>query len=410
MKKSILLLLPIGLLCAACGKEKKQEIPLTQVRQETFYIDLYEEGDIQATQSKVISSPEISWRYGDLKITYVVDDGQEVEAGDTVVIFDPSEVRKAIVDAESRLEIHYAELEKMQAQQESDMEEMMADFEVTELSLEISRLEYESAEYEAVIKKKEIELNLERATIALEQAKSQIENRKKIQKEELTQKKLIISQAKSELEDAYNTLNLLFVTSPSPGIAIVSQNNTTGLKFQEGDQVWKGQPMIELPNLNELKAAIKINEVDIAKITKGQRVIIRPDAFSDSLYFGHIQTVANLAVNKERNSRIKVFPVDVLINSYPTDLMPGLTVSCRIIIDEIPDAVYIPLNALFKEGIQDIVYVKTATGFRIQEVKTGQSNADYIIIEEGLKAGENIAMANPFLVAEANKSSKKQAQ
>ncbi|HPN47424.1 MAG TPA: HlyD family secretion protein [Bacteroidales bacterium] len=410
MKKSILLLLPIGLLCAACGKEKKQEIPLTQVRQETFYIDLYEEGDIQATQSKVISSPEISWRYGDLKITYVVDDGQEVEAGDTVVIFDPSEVRKAIVDAESRLEIHYAELEKMQAQQESDMEEMMADFEVTELSLEISRLEYESAEYEAVIKKKEIELNLERATIALEQAKSQIENRKKIQKEELTQKKLIISQAKSELEDAYNTLNLLYVTSPSPGIAIVSQNNTTGVKFQEGDQVWKGQPMIELPNLNELKAAIKINEVDIAKITKGQRVIIRPDAFSDSLYFGHIQTVANLAVNKERNSRIKVFPVDVLINSYPTDLMPGLTVSCRIIIDEIPDAVYIPLNALFKEGIQDIVYVKTATGFRIQEVKTGQSNADYIIIEEGLKAGENIAMANPFLVAEADKSSKKQAQ
>ncbi|HQB71401.1 MAG TPA: HlyD family secretion protein [Bacteroidales bacterium] len=410
MKKSILLLLPIGLLCAACGKEKKQEIPLTQVRQETFYIDLYEEGDIQATQSKVISSPEISWRYGDLKITYVVDDGQEVEAGDTVVIFDPSEVRKAIIDAESRLEIHYAELEKMQAQQESDMEEMMADFEVTELSLEISRLEYESAEYEAVIKKKEIELNLERATIALEQAKSQIENRKKIQKEELTQKKLIIGQAKSELEDAYNTLNLLFVTSPSPGIAIVSQNNTTGLKFQEGDQVWKGQPMIELPNLNELKAAIKINEVDIAKITKGQRVIIRPDAFSDSLYFGHIQTVANLAVNKERNSRIKVFPVDVLINSYPTDLMPGLTVSCRIIIDEIPDAVYIPLNALFKEGIQDIVYVKTATGFRIQEVKTGQSNADYIIIEEGLKAGENIAMANPFLVAEADKSSKKQAQ
>ncbi len=410
MKKSILLLLPIGLLCAACGKEKKQEIPLTQVRQETFYIDLYEEGDIQATQSKVISSPEISWRYGDLKITYVVDDGQEVEAGDTVVVFDPSEVRKAIVDAESRLEIHYAELEKMQAQQESDMEEMMADFEVTELSLEISRLEYESAEYEAVIKKKEIELNLERATIALEQAKSQIENRKKIQKEELTQKKLIISQAKSELEDAYNTLNLLFVTSPSPGIAIVSQNNTTGLKFQEGDQVWKGQPMIELPNLNELKAAIKINEVDIAKVTKGQRVIIRPDAFSDSLYFGHIQTVANLAVNKERNSRIKVFPVDVLINSYPTDLMPGLTVSCRIIIDEIPDAVYIPLNALFKEGIRDIVYVKTATGYRIQEVKTGQSNTDYIIIEEGLKAGENIAMANPFLVAEADKSSKKQAQ
>jgi multidrug efflux pump subunit AcrA (membrane-fusion protein) len=103
--------------------------------------------------------------------------------------------------------------------------------------------------------------------------------------------------------------------------------------------------------------------------------------------------------------------VDVLINSSSTDLMPGLTVSCRIIIDEIPNAVYIPINALFKEGIQDIVYVKTSTGFRVQEVSTGESNTDYIIIEEGLNAGESIAMANPFLVAEEEeKTSKKQAK
>lgn len=410
MKKNIVLIIAFGLLWAGCGKTKKQEMPLTQVRQETFYLDLYEEGEIQATQSKVITSPEISWRYGDLKITYIVDDGQEVETGDTIVIFDPSEVRKAIVDAESRLEIHFAELEKMQAQQESDLEEMLADFEVTKLSLEISRIEYESAEYEAEIKKKEIELNLEKATIALDQAKSQIDNRKRIQQEELTQKQLFISQAQSELEDAYNTLDLLFVVSPSPGIAIIRLNHTTEVKFQEGDQVWKGQAMIELPNLNELRADVKINEVDIAKISKAQRVIIRPDAFSDSLYYGQIQTIANLAVNKERNSRIKVFPVEILINSRLTDLMPGLTVSCRIIIDELPNALFIPLNALFKEGIQDIVYVKTATGFRVQEVKTGPSNTDYIVIEEGLKPGESLAMANPFLVPEEEKSSKKQAK
>ena len=46
-------------------------------------------------------------------------------------------------------------------------------------------------------------------------------------------------------------------------------------------------------------------------------------------------TVANLAQNKDNKSKIKVFPVEIVINEYNKNLLPGLTVSCRIIVDEI---------------------------------------------------------------------------
>ena len=140
---------------AACGKKTDQQIPEARVAQGTFYIDIYEEGEIEAINSINITSPNIPWRFGNLKISAIVEDGKQVQTGDTVLTFDPSEVRKAILDYEDRLIVSNAELEKMLAQHELDMEGLNADYEVTRISHEISRMQLESAAYESEIKRRE---------------------------------------------------------------------------------------------------------------------------------------------------------------------------------------------------------------------------------------------------------------
>lgn len=384
------------IVCSACKKKDTGDVPLGSVTKGTFYIDMYEEGEIEAVNSLNISSPTISWRYGNLKITHIVKDGQEVNTGDTLLIFDPSEVQKAIVEAEGRLEISLAELEKMVAQHDSELEELKADYEVTKISQEISKIRFESAVYESEIKKKEIKLNLEKAEIALEKAKEQIENRIKIQKEEIKQKNLAIQQDRSRLQEAQETLAKLFVVTPAPGIAIISKS-WTGNKFQIGDQCWSGFPIIQLPDLSLLKATVKINEVDIAKISKGLNVEIKPDAFSDSTFTGMVNSVANLAINKEGSSKIKIFPVEILIKQTNENLLPGLTVSCRLIIDKIDDVLYIPLDAVHIEDEKAFVYKKTSGGYDRVEVETGASNSDYIIITAGLSEKDKIALVDPFM-------------
>ena len=386
----------IVVLLAACKKEDVRQIPLASVTRGAFYLDLHEEGEIEAIHSINISSPTISWRYGNLKITQIVKDGQEVKAGDTLIVFDASEVQKGIVEAEARLEISKAELEKMIAQQQSDLEELKADYEVTRISQEISKIRFESAKYESDIKKKEIQLNLEKADIALERAKEQIDNRIKIQKEEVKQKNLSIQQDVAQLKEANETMQKLFVTTPSPGIAIISRSWSSGNKFQVGDQCWSGFPLIQLPDLSALKATVKINEVDIAKISKGLKVEIKPDAFSDSIFTGVVSTVANLAVNKEGTSKIKVFPVTILINETNKNLLPGLTVSCKIILDKIENVLYIPLNAVHSEGDTYFVYRKTSGGYDKTVVETGTGNSDYIIITKGLQEKDKVALIDPF--------------
>lgn len=398
MNKTKLILTAAMLLCigvTSCGKKSTQQVPEAKVEQGTFYIDIYEEGEIEAINSINIASPNIPWRFGNLKISAIVDDGKQVQAGDTLIAFDPSEVRKAILDYEDRLIVSNAELEKMLAQHELDMEGLNADYEVTRISHEISRMQLESAAHESEIKRREIQLNLEKADISLARAKEQIENRRKIQVEEVKQKRLSIRQDEERLEEAYGTIDKLSVIAPAPGIAIISRNWSTNSKFQMGDQCWSSQQIIQLPDLSKLKAKVNINETDISHITKGLKVLVRPDAFSDSTFTGYVATVANLAQNKDNKSKIKVFPVEIVINEYNKNLLPGLTVSCRIIVDEIENVIFIPLEALHVQGDKSYVFKKTVGGYEKVEVQTGPANSDYIIIESGLDKDDKVALIDP---------------
>ena len=392
------------ILFCACKKKEEVQIPAAKVINGTFYIDLYEEGEIEAVNSTSVSSPAIPWRYGNLTITQIIKDGQEVNTGDTLIVFDPTEVQKGIVEAEERLEISLAELEKLKAQHQSDLEELNANYQITQISLEISKIQFESAIYESDIKKKEIQLNLDKADIALARAKEQIDNRIKIQKEEIKQKNLSIEQDRARLKEAHETLQNLNVTAPAPGIGIITRNWNSGNKFQIGDQSWPGSMLIQLPDLSSLKATVKINEVDIAKITPGLEVQIKPDAFSDSIFSGVVSAVANLAVNKDNSSKIKVFPVEIRLKETNKNLLPGLTVSCRIIIDKIENALYVPKDAVRLEGGKYYVFKKKGKNYEKTEVETGAVNTDYIIIKKGLNKNDEVALVDPFALEETGKN------
>jgi HlyD family secretion protein len=391
-KLSILLFF---LIAFACKNKEVRDVQTTHVRSGTFTEELTEEGTLRAVNSISINAPSISYRYGGLKLTYIVEDGKEVHIGDTLMIFDLSEIMKAIADNEQGLVIANAELEKLIATQQSAISDLEADMEIARISREISKLNFEQSVFESDITRKEIALRLENADIALDRAKEQIENRKRINHEDLTQKKLSIKQLQDILDDARRSVSSLFVTSPANGIAIIEQNWMTQQKWQIGEQPYSGTKLIELPDLDAMLAEIKINEVDVSKILPDMEVTLITDAYSDMVYRGKVGSIANLAQNKDNNSKIKVFPVEIKISDNSENLLPGLTASCKIRIQEIPDVLYIPLEALFRDQADEFVYVKTSSGFRKQNVKTGISNTDFKVVTEGLNGDEELAMSDP---------------
>ncbi len=181
MNKKIILIL-IFLVLTACGSKVAQDVQTTLVKKGTFLEELTEEGTVRAVNSINISAPNISYRYGGLKITSMVSDGKEVAEGDTVIIFDPSEIKKAIINSQQQLEIAKAEFDKLKATQQSEIEDLESDLEISRISQEISKINFEQAVYESDVTKKEINLKLETANILLIGPGSKLKIRKRFSK------------------------------------------------------------------------------------------------------------------------------------------------------------------------------------------------------------------------------------
>ncbi len=395
--KNRLPLILIVCLFAACNGPDSSNIQTTLVMRGTFIEELTEEGTIQSVNATGIGIPRISYRYGSLKIASIVEDGKEVQKGDTILVLNPEEIQKAIIDAEQRVEIAKAEYEKLKATQESEIEDLEADLEIAKISQQISQINFDNAQFESDVKKKEIQLQLETAVISLERAEEQIINKKKIHVEELKQKSLTMRQLQTTLDEASAILDELFIVSPNDGIVSVKDNWMTGNKWSAGDQPYGGSPIIDLPDLSQLKTEVKINEVDISKIVPGLPVEIKSDAYSNSVYTGTVTHVANLAQPKDRNGKIKIFPVEIIIDGKENKLLPGLTVSCKIKVQEIPDVLYLPVESIFDEFGINYVYLRSGNGFKRKDIVTGAQNNDFVIIREGLSESDEVALQDPFL-------------
>ncbi len=381
----------------ACQSENEFVIETYKVERGEFLSTVTETGELAAINSELISAPNIDWRFGDLKVVQIVEDGTQVQVGDTLVEFDKAQVEQAIIDAQAELEIAQAELRKTIAQQASQIEGLEADLEQTKLQHRISQLNLEKATYESEIRKQEIELELERAAISLERAEKEIQNQKAVNAEEISKLRLNINQVQSRIDEAMTTLKKMTVTSPSPGIAIIERNWATDQKIAVDDQLWEGFPMISLPDLSLMKAEVAVNEVDIAKIDTSLQAIIRMDSFPDTTFKGHVTEVATLARDKERDSNVKVFDVTVALDENSAQLMPGMTVSCQIIVDQLSDTLFVPLEALFQKNSQNIVYLKKGNHFEPQPVVIGEQNQDFVIIAKGVNEGDQVALIDPTL-------------
>jgi multidrug efflux pump subunit AcrA (membrane-fusion protein) len=382
----------IVVLMAACQSGPDADVETAEVKRGLFFIEIAEEGEIRSTRAVTIASPSIHWQFGMLKIVQIVEDGTEVSKGDIVIRFDPTDVQKALIDAQGNLEIANAEMAKLVAEQESKIQELEADLKISELDYKINQIRLEQATFDSDIARRELQLSLDKAKIALETAGDEINNQKLIHREEIRQKEVNILQLRKNVQEANETLAKLTVASPGNGIAIIRENWMTDDKWQVGEQPWSGQPLIDLPDMSELKVETEVNEVDIAKIKLSQKVEIKLDAFSDTVYTGRVITIAGLAKFKKRESKVKVFPVEILLDTASRKFMPGMTVSCRVIVDQMEDAVYIPLEGLFQDGSQDYVFARSGNSYKRKNIKTGLANNDFAIVENGLKEGDRISL------------------
>lgn len=76
-------------------------------------------------------------------------------------------------------------------------------------------------------------------------------------------------------------------------------------------------------------------------------------------------------------------------------LRPGLLADVQIIVEKIPNAINIPMQAFFEKDGKPTVFVKTAKGFEPRVIKPAKRSETVMTIAEGLQPGETVALADP---------------
>jgi HlyD family secretion protein len=93
-------------------------------------------------------------------------------------------------------------------------------------------------------------------------------------------------------------------------------------------------------------------------------------------------------------------------NQLEVLLRPGLLADVEIIIENIPNAIYIPAQAVFEKDGRPVVYVKSGRGFEERSVKFLKQSESTMVVSEGLKPGEFVALSDPTAGRDEKKQEK----
>jgi len=375
------------------------DVETTEVKKGEFVIDVVVPGELKAQNSIIVKVPqEIT---GSLLIGWIVPEGRSVAEGDPLVQFDTADLQNKLTNTQTTLQTRRQELEELISKQKADSVQWEMTITVADLNLQLKKLNYASAQFEAENKRKQMEIDQLQAVISYNKTLANIETQRKNAKRTYDQKIQQIEDTKTNIADITKQMNSSFLYAPTPGLVVYQKNTRNGSeeKVKAGDTPFRGQSLIELPDLSGMKVITAINEVDVSLVQPRQEVIITLDANKDLVYYGSVSTVASIGRRESAttSNRIKVFDTEIIVEKPDQFLKPAMTTTCQIITDRMKDVVFIPRQSLIEANGETFAYVKEGAGkYKKTIVVAGQKNKDYVVIKEGLTPGQLVALRDPY--------------
>ena len=167
--------------------------------------------------------------------------------------------------------------------------------------------------------------------------------------------------------------------------------------ISQGATLKTGQPIITIPDMSDLGVEVNIHESHIKKIVLGQRAYITAESVPDQTLVGKVAKVAVLPdSNASRyNPSLKVYPATVEIEGTHEFLKPGMSAKVEIIVEELIDVIYVPVQAVFVENQEHFVFLKTSSGCERHLVEAGSHNNEFIEVISGLDEGDEVLLNMP---------------
>ena len=376
-----------------------REVPTARVERREFVQTVRTRGEVKSLHTVPIAAPQTP----DLQIVRLAADGKPIKKGDIVVEFDAAAQEERYLEKSTEVrqvdsEIIQKEAQHSIADEQNAMLVMRSEYDLERAKLEASKQEILS----------EIEGLKNRITVRvsegeLQKSKTTAEATDIAQQADIVQLEEKKNKAIRDLERTKSYLGNMVLRAPVDGVVQIRPNtraqgssSRSRPPFQEGDSVWAGAEIADIPDLSSMVVEFRVEEIDRGRARIGQKIRVRVDAVAGAVFEGAIEWLSPIAtLIFRRFPPEKNFPARARIAKIDDQLRPGMSASVEIIVEERPNVLVIPAKASFQIEGKPTVFVRSGNGFRRQTIDVLARNANEIVVSGDINEGEVIALENP---------------
>ncbi len=201
-----------------------------------------------------------------------------------------------------------------------------------------------------------------------------------------------IEEAELSLKSQENQMQQYTVESPISGTVIIKNKKQGDTIDPSADAA--ASSMATIYDMSYLTFQMNIDELQISSVKIGQKVSITTEAISDKTFEG---VVDRISLKGNTNNGVTSYPVVIKVVAF-NNLLPGMNVNGKILMQEANNVLTIPSSALQKGNI---VYVKTdeimegqdptvPKGYKPVNVTIGLNDGINVEIKSGLSEGDAV--------------------
>jgi len=185
--------------------------------------------------------------------------------------------------------------------------------------------------------------------------------------------------------------------APSDGYVVYAQRDSDDPPIGPGVEVKEREEILAIPSSDGMTAEVKLHESVLKQVEVGQACKITVDAMPGTELAGRVDFVAMLPDQNSRwsNPNLRVYRCEVAITSASPGLRPGMSCAVEIQIEELADALFVPVQAVFRDGTRTLSFVVDDGEVEQREVRVGRYTELWVQVLEGLSEGESVLLQAP---------------
>jgi RND family efflux transporter MFP subunit len=202
-----------------------------------------------------------------------------------------------------------------------------------------------------------------------------------------------------KLADLDDQIAKCTIVAPQDGVVkyahVMNGRGDQEFIVEEGTIVRERQAIIRLPNADSMRVNLTVNESLVQYIRPGLTALISPVGLGDRTLRGTVEKINQYSEPTGwRQANVKEYKAYVAIPDPTPDLRTGMTAAVTIRCAEVPNALQVPVQAIYAHGSKFYCFVYDKGHWEAREVKPGPTNDKFFVIESGLNEGDQVAM-NP---------------